>query len=340
MQIKQNYLTHHLPKKNFALYWLAGQDTYLIEESLKTIKTYIKDHNDCDEKVISVQSPEDWMVVPEEANSYSLFSETTLLNIYYDKKNLDSTGKKIISEYLKSINPRCFMIIRTPNIPAKQLQWITPLADVLAIIHYPLSSEAMYHWITEQLKKNNLTFEANVPELIQQYTQGNMLACAQVIEKISLNYSRTSYISSQQALEHVFNQCEHTLFELTENCLLGQTDKSIQILRQAANNKTEATLVLWMLTQEIRLLLQLNYFIQQNIDIKTACSQLKIWPQRVGLYQRALKRINDRSLHQLLQYCLATDEQIKSNLNGQMWNSLERITIGLCNGQFGDLCIL
>jgi DNA polymerase III subunit delta len=253
---------------------------------------------------------------------------------------LDSTGKRVLNEYLKNSNPRCFIIIRTPNIPAKQVQWITPLADILFIIHYSLSSEGMYQWITEQLKKNALSFETNVPALIQQYTQGNMLACAQVIEKISLNYSKNSYISNQQALEHVFNQCEHSLFELTENCLLGQADKSIQILRQAANNKTEATLVLWMLTQEIRLLLQLNFLIQQKIDFKTACSQLKIWPQRAGLYQRALKRINYSSLQQLLHYCLATDEQIKSNLNSQMWNSLERITIGLCTGQFGEVCIL
>ena len=86
MQIKQNYLAQHITKRNFALYWLAGQDTYLIEESLRTIKEYIKTHNDCDEKVISVQSPEDWRIIPEEANNYSLFSETTILNIYYDKK--------------------------------------------------------------------------------------------------------------------------------------------------------------------------------------------------------------------------------------------------------------
>jgi DNA polymerase-3 subunit delta len=330
MQIKQNYLTQHIHKKLSAIYWLAGQDTYLIEDSLKTIKNHIKNTHDCDEKMISIQSADDWNIIIEEANNYSLFSETTLLNIFYDKKSLDTTGKKVISKYLTNINSRCFITIRTPNIPTKQLTWLTPLPEVLLVVHYSLNADAMNHWIAEQLRKRSFTFEANFPALITQYTQGNMLACAQVIEKLSLCYTADTHITTNLGLEQVFNQCEHSLFELTDACLLGKADTGIQILRYAANNKTEATLVLWMLTQEIRLLLQLSYLIEQKIEIKAACSQLKIWPQRIPLYQAALKRVNHNQLNELISYCLIIDEQIKSNLNIQMWNSFERIVISLC----------
>ena len=126
MQIKPNYLSQHIQKKLSAVYWLAGQDTYLLEDSLKTIKHYIKSTHDCDEKFSSIQSADDWHRVLEEANNYSLFSEVTLLNIFYDKKSLDSPGKKVINEYLSRFNSRCFIVIRTPNIPAKQLNWLTP----------------------------------------------------------------------------------------------------------------------------------------------------------------------------------------------------------------------
>jgi DNA polymerase-3 subunit delta len=341
MQIKPNYLEQHLKKKSFSIYWLAGQDTYLIENSLKIIKTYIKSLQDCDETLITIQAPEDWTAMQEEANAYSLFSEATLLNIVYDKKTLDSTGKKIISEYLKNSNSRCFIIIRSPNIPAKQLQWLTPLTELLLVIHYPLTADAMNTWIASQLKINKLSFGGNVPALIQQHTQGNMLACAQVIEKISLTYAAQSHISNEQVLEQVFNQCEHSLFELIDTCLIGQADKGIQILRHAATNKTEATLVLWMFTQELRLLLQLNYLIAQNVDFKSACGQLKIWPQRTGLYQAALKRTNQVQLQELIHYCLNIDEQIKSSSSTQVWNSLERIALSLCLGpKAGILCIL
>lgn len=330
MQIKQNYLSQHLQKKLSPIYWLVGQDTYFIEDSLNTIKNHIKNTHDCEESMMYIQSADEWRKVVEEANNYSLFSEATLLNVIYDKKSMDSASKKIITDYLKNPNSRCFIIIRTPNIPAKQLSWITPLNDILSIIHYPLNNDAMTQWINNQLRKHSFTFDSHLPALITQYSQGNMLACAQVIEKLSLCYAANTHITTQQGLEHVFNQCEHSLYELTEAFLLGRADKSIQILRHAANNKTEATLVLWMLTQEIRLLLQLNHLLAQHIDMKTACARLKIWPQRISLYQSALKRISHKKLQQLIQYSLAIDEQIKSNLNTQMWNSLERIVLGLC----------
>ncbi len=77
-----------------------------------------------------------------------------------------------------------------------------------------------------------------------------MLACAQALEKISLTNPAQSTINRELALEHLYYQCDNSLFELTEACLLGSAAQALHILRQAAANKTEATLVLWMLTQE------------------------------------------------------------------------------------------
>lgn len=332
MQIKQQALNQHLKNKIAPLYCLLGQDNYLIEDCLKAIKTQIKVKHDVDEKIINIQSTDDWLKIKEETSNYSLFSDSTLLQLVYEKKSLDATGKKILNEYLQSINTKCFIIIKAPNIPAKQLQWLTQHAQGVLVVSYPLNAESMKQWIKEQFHKNQLDFEPNIAELIYQYTQGNMLACAQAIEKISLCYDPGTRISKQQALEHLFNQCEHSLYDLVEICLLGQADRSIQIIRQMAQSKTEATLVLWMLTQEVRTLMQLHFLLQQNIDVASACSQLKIWSQRVSLYRSCIKRFNKERLQVLLNYCLSIDEQIKSHLNSHMWDSLELLALGLCTG--------
>lgn len=341
MQIKHQALAQHIQKKSYPLYILTGQDNYLIEDSLNIIKSAIKKAHDCDEKMISLQSVEDWNIITEEANSYSLFSDTVLLNSIYDKKSLDTTGKKILSEYLNAINSRCFIILRAPNIPVKQLLWLSNHEQVLVVVAYPLNSDAIKSWIVNQFKKNELNAQPHIPNLIYQYTQGNMLACSQVIEKIALSNSPQSQINTQQAMEHLSDQCEHSLFELIDACLMNQADKAVQILRQAANNKTEPTLVLWMLTQEVRTLLQLSYLLQRKIDIRTASSQLKIWPQRLNLYQVSTKRFNNTVLQQVLHYCQNIDEQIKSSLNRQVWYSLEKVALSLCLGSYlGEPCAL
>lgn len=333
MQIKQQALASQLQKKIAPLYVLIGQDNYLLNDALHTIKTTIKNKYDCDERILSLNNAEDWTVFQEEANSYSLFSEAIFLNIFYDKKTIDAAGKKILTHYLKSINSKCFIVIRAPNLPAKQLLWLTNNTEAMVVVAYPLAPDAMKQWIVNEFKKNKLCCEPQIPELIYSYTKGNMLACAQAIEKIALTYPVGTNINTQQALEHLSDQCEHTLFELVEACLQGHADKAIQILRQAANNKTEAILVLWMLSQEVRQLLQILFFTtQKGMDVKSACSQLKIWPQRVPLYQLSIKRMNMTYLQQLLLFCQTIDEQIKSSLHNQAWNSLEQLALSLSLG--------
>ncbi|MFT4058745.1 MAG: DNA polymerase III subunit delta [Legionella sp.] len=342
MQIKQHMLAQQMQKKIHPLYLLTGQDSYLLDESLSLIKTAIKAKYNCDEKIISIHSADDWNIVLEEANSYSLFSDTVLLNIFYDKKIFDAAGKKVLTAYLNEVNTRCFIIIRAPNLPAKQLHWLTSHEHALISVAYPLTAGNMKKWIAVQLKNKAINFAPQVPDLIHQYTQGNMLACAQVIEKISLTNAVNSTITMQQAHEHLSNQCDHNLLELVDACLLGEADKAIQILRHAANNKTEAILVLWMLTQEIRTLLQLTNLVQNQMDINSACTQLKIWPMRINLYQKSYSRFNSVTLKQLHQYCNIIDERIKSSyFNTQIWNSLENLALSLCIGALiGDACTL
>lgn len=339
MQIKPQAVNQHIQKKRLPLYVLIGQDTYLLEEAFNTIKAHIKTTNDCDEQIINIQTTDDWKTLEETSNCYSLFASNTLINAVLDKKTIDANGKKILTKYLDQNPSNCFTILRAPNLPAKQIQWLTNHPQVLVVVAYPLNTAAMKQWITNQLSNKTFKYNKEVPELILHYTQGNMLACAQVIEKISLTNPANSQISSQHVLDHVSNQCDHSLYELVDACLLGHADKAIQVLRQAANNKTEATLVLWMLTQEVRILSQILFAQQQNTDLKTINPQLKIWPQRSSLYQQASKRLTAETLKQLLAHSKIIDEQIKSTLNKYVWNALECLAVSICVGRIiGDAC--
>ena len=340
MQIKQTALNDQIKKKIAPVYVLIGQDNYLIEEAFNTLKSAITQAYDCEEKRLSIESAQDWKSATEEANSYSLFSETIFINGLFEKKTIDAASKKILGQYLDAINSRCFMVIRAPQVPAKQIIWLTNHEQVVVVVAYPLNALAMKQWIGAQLKKHTLQCKPSIPDLIYQYTQGNMLASAQVIEKIALTHAPGSHISEQQALEHVSNQCEHSLYELVDACLLGQTDKALQVIRQAANNKTESILVLWMLTQEIRVLVQLKALLQKNISIQTAAAQLKIWSSRISLYQARMKQLDSKVLQLLLRYAFLIDGRIKSNAtNAYVWQSLECLCLSLCLGKaMGDVC--
>ncbi len=189
---------------------------------------------------------------------------------------------------------------------------------------------AQIHWINGQLTSQNIRYEPKVPELIQQHTHGNLLACAQVIEKIILSYGAAEAVTLEQVKEQLIDQCDYQLYELADACLSCQLEKALRLLQKSSQDRTEPTLILWLMTQEIRLLIQLSSLLRQSVPLTTACNQLKIWPQRTKLYELTVKRLPTAHLQHLLFMCHQLDEGIKSNRNTQVWQGLEQLAIGLC----------
>lgn len=330
MIIKYQALAQQLTRKPTAVYILIGQDHYLLNDAALMIKKTAGPSNERDDKTLDITSANDWNLLLSEANSYSLFAEKILLDVRYDKKTFDAAGKKIIQAYINNINPRCLILMRAPQLPNKQLQWLASHEHVTIVQVSALPAHALQAWIENQLKLNHMQYEPDVPLLIHQYTQNNMLACAQLIEKVVLTNNTEEILTINLVKEHLIDQCDYPLYELADVCLKGQADKAIHFLRLASQRKGELTLILWILTQEIRQLIQLSHLISQSIPFSNACNQLKIWTQRMSLYEKPLKYLSQIDLHHLLQFSQQLDEQIKSGQNLQVWHGLEQLALGLC----------
>ena len=330
MNIKHPAIAHSLRQKLHALYILTGQDHYLLNETALHIKKAWRQRGECDERTLHMNGAADWEQLQEEANSYSLFTEFVLIDARCDKKSIEAAGKKILKHYTDNINSRCLIILRAPNVPSKQLQPLANNEHTVLVQIYPLAPTELQRWITTQLQQHGLLFAPDVPSLIHQHTQGNMLACAQVIEKLILITHQGERLTSETVLDQLSDQCDYQLYELAESCLSARPEKAIHLLRQACQNKTEPTLILWLLSQEVRQLIQLDHLIKQSVPLSTACSQLRIWPQRAKSYENTLARVPLNKLQQLLLICQQLDTKIKSIQSATIWHELERVALSIC----------
>lgn len=329
MIIKHHDLAAHLRKNIASLYILTGQDHYLLNDAAMMVKQAVRKQYECDEHIISLEINADWEQLQQIAMSFSLFSDYTLLDARFDKKSFEASAKKMLQAYLEKNNSRSLIILRSPNLTNKQLQFIANHEHVIIVQAYPLSQVALQRWVASQLHANHLRYETKIPSLICQSTQGNMLACAQVIEKLVLVSEKNQLLTTDIVSEQLSDQCNYQLYELAEACLNAQANKAIHLLRQAHSNKTEPTLLLWLLCQEIRLLIQLSLLRKQSIPLSNACNQLKIWPQKAKAYEMALNRLTIDQLYQLLKTAQQLDEQIKTNQSIAIWHGLELLAMQL-----------
>lgn len=335
MLVKQTSLTYHLPKNMPAVFVLTGQEPLQQQALTELIKfTWQQQRNEPFETtVISVNASSDWLQLEQEANSYHLFSSTTFIVAHYDKKTLDAGGKTFFERYLKQTNPDCLILLKAPDLPLKQLTNLANHERVHVFFITAPSASEVKQWLNNRLKKICAGFDPSIPAMIQQYNEGNLLACSQLVDKLELLHDKDQTLTTADVEDQLVNQCDYALYDLTQACLCGDKAKALLLLRQSAGNKTEPTLVLWLLSQEVRLLLQLQSCRPNTQAFKDKASQLKIWSNRISLYQSASGRLQSTLLTTLLHFCNKLDNDIKTGQNGQIWNSFELIALSLCSGQ-------
>lgn len=328
MIIKHPALTQHLQKRTLpALYVLPGQEHYLLEQCAQQIYAAINVDGDVEKQRISVQQSDDWKNVIAQAQCYSLFSAHTLIDVRFDKKSIDKPAQTSLQQYLANPNTHCTLILWTPHVPIKQLQWLVSNQQAFVIQITPLPPHSMQQWIKTTLQQQGIQFEPDVPLLIQQYTLGHQMACAQAIERIALLSDIDKVLTLAEVKDLLVDQSQYALYELTEACLAGQAGKALHILQRQMSD-AEPTLILWLLTQEIRQLIGLALCCR-SMTFSAACQQLKIWSQKMPLYATALKRHSNQQRHALLSTCQQLDHAIKSNTSLSVWRDIEQLILKL-----------
>ncbi|WP_232220545.1 hypothetical protein [Legionella tunisiensis] len=122
---------------------------------------YPPNKDDYEESILPINNPTDWEQLSEEANSYSLFAHNVLIDVRYEKKTLDPAGKEFLSNYIQNMNPRCLLLVRAPNLPLKQLQWLTPHNNAHIVQVFPFGNSEMLYWIKQRLQEKNNIRPAN-----------------------------------------------------------------------------------------------------------------------------------------------------------------------------------
>lgn len=323
MNIRYSNLSAHLRHKLSTIYILVGQEQTLMDDSAEQILSACQQRGDVEKYRLELNTVNDWKALIDTANNYSLFSEYTYIDAQCPKKSIDNPTQTLLQSYINTMNPRCFITFRMPQINLKQLQWLNDKPEVTLVQIQPLNAKALQDWIIAQLKNRSLHYEAEIPQYIYQYNQHNTATCKQLIDILALSYPNTK-ITLSMLKEHLVEQSDFQLYELSEACLRADGTKICQILQQAQQKKTEPAYILGILTKEIRQLIQISHLVDQSIAFAVACQKIKIWQSRTAIYHQAMKRLSREKLYHLLEDAQKIDEWIKTNGTEQIWVEIQR----------------
>ena len=330
--IKAQDLDQYLTAFNKNLCLIFGNDLYLSSDALNKIKQTFCAKAETEIHILHINHDLSWDDVFNYANNYALLSAQTLIDVRCSAKHLDANFKNLVNKNLINPNLKNLIIITALDANSKNLNWLTH-KNALLIQASPLTPKLLQNWLIRQFKTLELIIKHESLQLIQEYTQNNMYKAHQLLEKLSLNYEAGTQISTEMILQHLNDDSIHPLYAITDACLNNDFNTALCRLRQARQQHLEPILILWSLTQEIRLLVNIQHQLQQNKTLSQITQTLKIWPSKINLYAACVKRLSYNKLLKLLQIAQSIDHDFKSYQMQSMWDRLEQLAVYLIKSQ-------
>jgi DNA polymerase-3 subunit delta len=332
MRLRPDQLTKHLQQPLAPVYYLSGDEPLLMQEYSDAIRQAFRDQGFSEREVLHVESGFDWQQLLGCASSMSLFGDRKLIELRLNNPKPGDAGSKALQEYTEHLNPDTALLITSAKVDAssQKTKWFKALDHCGVILQvWPLDTQQLPNWIDKRLRSKGLQADRDAIQIMVDRVEGNLLAAAQEVEKLSL-LGKQQTISAETVSNVVADNSRYNIFSMVDHALAGQRKETLRALNGLRAEGGEATLILWALAKDIRLLAETQFACQQGQAAESFLRSQRVFDKRLPLMKKALQRLSEKQLTALLQLAHQTDYAIKGMNQESVWDSLTDLALGLC----------
>ncbi len=330
MQLRIDQLNSSLKKGLAPIYWVSGDEYLLVDEACATIRAAVQTAGYHERELYYVENSFKWSTLSESANALSLFAEKKLIELRLASTKLNDKGKAL-SDYCQSPPQDTILLIISPKLESsvKRTKWYTTIEKSgVSIPIWPINNSQLPRWISQRLSQNHITATQEAIQTLARLVEGNLLAAAQEIEKLTLFYQGRPLEPADIAAA-VSNHARYDVFYLVDRALSGNAIDAVRAINGLQQEAAEPTLVLWSLSREIRTLYEIKQLTAQGEQLDSLLAKHRIWDKRKPLVRSALHRLSLEELASLVQLCGIIDQAIKGLNHHSPWQQLTTLVCTL-----------
>lgn len=329
MRIRAENLASELSQKLRPCYLLSGDEPLLINESADLIRQASK-HQGFNERQVFQSDSINWDDFISESQAMSLFADKRVIELRIPNSKPGDKGSKALLQFLEQIPEDILLLVITGKLDRSQQKskWVTALENAGGHIQvFPVEQKHMPNWLTQRLKARGVHADRDAVSILAERVEGNLLAAQQEVEKIALLVSGS--IDAKIMSDIVVSSARYDVFSLVDHCMAGNTLEAVTSLKGLQEEGTEATSVLWVLTKEIRQLVQIHQACEKGQSLEQAIRTAGVWQKKQPLMHKAARRTPANKAKLLLSLCQSTDQAIKSNRHGSPWLKMKTLVTEL-----------
>lgn len=305
--------------------WLMHGAEPLLEQNLLDAFRQFWHRAEIERQRFDISNVSDWKLVFNALDSLSLFSSQLAVEVHGNIKP-DTSALKLLKHYIQQDSNNLLLIVlpKQESASLKSAFFQTVEANGVVIPLQANYARDQQNILQLEADKLNIQLDYDAWEWLLQHHEHNLLAARNSLIRVSDTFPDLNKITTEQLISCLQDQSRYNVYDLSESILNADLAASIKILQFLIEADEPLNLILWVVSKEARLLLQL-YEQPQN------AYQLGIWKNKISLYQQAVRRLNPHTLLLLPDLLLRTDKAIKGYAKENPIQLLQQIIALLCN---------
>ncbi len=324
MQLTGETLSRHLASALKPLYVVYGDAPLLVNEAADSIRIAARKAGFTERDTLIAEQFFKWDELRNCAQSRSLFAERRVVDLRIPTGKPGTEGGQALQDYVAHPLDDVLTLITLPKLDwaAQKTQWFTALTKYgVMICADDISRNQLPGWLAERLMRQAQSTDSSTLDFLADRCEGNLLAAFQEIQKLGLLFP-PGVLGFEQVKEAVMDVARYDVFKLSEAMLTGDAARFTHILEGLRAEGTATVLILWAMSEDIRILGKLLVAVQRGATLRDALRDLRVRKDKLGLIESTARRLKIAHIERAINQAARLDKTIKGLRQGDVWDEL------------------
>jgi DNA polymerase III subunit delta len=313
MSINTAQLHAQLKASLASAYLLAGEEPLLLEEAADAVRAKARAAGYSERDVLYYETGFDWHRLHAAGENLSLFASRRILELRLGDKSPGVDGSKVLLGWLERPPADTLLLVHAGKLDkrGRESAWFTGFEKAgIAVYAWPVTAAELPRWIESRLAQAGLRAQADALDLLSARTEGNLLACAQEIEKLKL-LCPDGQVSIERILEATADSARFDVFDLVDKILKGQPAAVLQVVARLREEGVDVIPVVAALAYTLRQLYQASRQLADGQPLERTLSAARVWGPRQAPFKLALRRLPPEKLLEFIKESSWVDQVAK-----------------------------
>jgi DNA polymerase III subunit delta len=310
---------------------ISGDDPLLTGEAADYLRSHLRAKGITERQVELPDRSFDWSAWLAASGTGSLFSAHRLMDLRLPTGKPGTEGSKAIQAWCSAPPADVTLLVTLPRADRtlQNSSWFKALDSAGIILLIPeLYRSEMPGWISQRLRARGLAATPDAIAWMCERFEGNLMAANQEILKLSLHHeNRSEPINSHEIKAMIADVARFSPFSLGEAMLSGEASRAIRILRGLKAEAEPLPLILWSITEDLRMLARTLRLMEQGRSVEQALREARVPRHKERPIALACRNANLAKAWRALRQAAEADTMTKGLKSEDPWIALERMAL-------------